>query len=139
MGELRDIKKRVGELLDGLGSDPDEVASSLEAAGVHGVPRSNSSCAIALYTAAVMQADPRIRSVAVGPCTLILTLVRPEDGRSGGKLVVQLPKSVRGFVDGFDAGRYPQVLRLQTPAPPGENPATDGTAAGPDPVATAIP
>ena len=95
MGELREIKRRVGDLLDELGHDPDEVASSLEAAGVHGVPRSNSSCAVALYTAAGMRADPRIRSVAVGPCTLVLTLVRPDDGRSGGKLVVHLPKRAR--------------------------------------------
>jgi len=35
-------------------------------------------------------------------------------------LVVQLPKPVRGFVDGFDAGRYPRVLRLQV----GDGPAT---------------
>ena len=137
MGELRDIKRRVGDLLDGLGHDPDEVAASLEAAGVHGVPKSNTTCAIALYSAAVMEADPRIRSVAVGPCTLILSLVRPEDGRSGGKLVVQLPKPVRGFVDGFDAGRYPRVLRLQassgalTPAGP------DGRSDDAGPVAAA--
>jgi hypothetical protein len=101
------------------------------------VPKSNTTCAIALYTAAVMEADPRIRSVAVGPCTLILSLVRPEDGRSGGKLVVQLPKPVRGFVDGFDAGRYPRVLRLQassgalTPAGP------DGRSDDAGPVAAA--
>ena len=121
MGELRDIKRRVGALLEGLGHDPDEVAGTLEAAGVHGVPRSNSSCAVALYAAAVMRTDPRITSVSVGPCTLLLTLVHP-DGRSGGRLVVQLPKPVRGFVGGFDAGRYPRVLRLQVddgPAPAG--------------------
>ena len=113
MGELRDIRRRVGALLEELGRDPDEVASTLEAAGVQGVPRSNTSCAVAVYASAVMKADPRIRSVAVGPCTLILTLVKPEDGRPAGKLVVQLPKSVRGFVDRFDATRYPRVLRLE--------------------------
>ena len=118
MGELRDIKRRVGALLEGLGHDPDEVAGTLEAAGVHGVPRSNSSCAVALYAAAVMRADPRITSVSVGPCTLLLTLIHP-DGRPGGRLVVQLPKPVRGFVDGFDAGRYPEVLRLQVGEDPG--------------------
>ncbi len=138
MGELRDIKRRVGDLLDGLGNDPDEVASSLEAAGVHGVPRSNSSCAIALYTAAVMQVDPRIRSVAVGPCTLILTLVRPGDGRSGGRLVVQLPKPVRGFVDGFDAGRYLRVLRLHTTAESAPAVEPDAAADGP-PSADVVP
>lgn len=111
MGELRDIRRRVGALLAGLGQDPDEVATSLEAAGVHGVPRSNSSCAVAVYASAVMRADPRIASVAVGPCTLVLTLIK-DDGRPGGRLTVQLPKSVRGFVDGFDAARYPRVLRV---------------------------
>ena len=117
MGELRNIKRRVGTLLESLGHDPDEVASSLEAAGVQGVPRSNTSCAIALYTSAVMKADPRIKSVAVGPCTLILTLLK-EDGRPGGKLTIQLPRPVRGFVDEFDAAHYPRVLRLQAVGSP---------------------
>lgn len=117
MGELRDIRRRVGALLAGLGQDPDEVATSLEAAGVHGVPRSNSSCAIAVYASAVMRADPRITSVAVGPCTLVLTLVK-DDGRPGGRLTVQLPKPVRDFVDGFDAARYPQVLRIAAAGAP---------------------
>lgn len=127
MSELRDIKKRANALLTGLGHDPDEVASTLEAAGVHGVPRSNTSCAVAVYASAVMVADPRIRSVAVGPCTLVLTLTK-DNGRPGGKLVVQLPKPVRAFVDGFDAARYPKVLRLEAvdpttrPAPVGVPP-----------------
>ena len=123
MSELRNIKKRVNALLEDLGHDPDEVASTLEAAGVQGVPRSNTSCAVAVYASAVMVADPRIRSVAVGPCTLVLTLAK-EDGRPGGKLVVQLPKPVRAFVDGFDAARYPKVLRLERAVP----------ATGPEPV-----
>ena len=111
MGELRDIKKRVEAHLQSLGRDPDQVASALEVAGVQGVPRSNSACAIALYTSAVMKTDPRIKAVAVGPCTLILTLLK-DDGRPGGKLTVQLPKPVRGFVDRFDTAQYPRVLRL---------------------------
>ena len=113
MGELRDIKKRVNDLLTDLGPDPDEVASTLEAAGVQGVPRSNSSCAVAVYASAVLEADPRIRSVAVGPCTVVLTLAK-EDGRPGGKLVVQLPKPVRAFVDGFDEVRYPGIVRVRS-------------------------
>ena len=114
MGDLRQIKKRAGSLLDGLGRSPDEVATSLREAGVQGVPRSNSSCAVALYTAALLRADPRIRSVAVGPCTLVLTLTR-DDARPGGRLVVQLPKAVRGFVAGFDAREYPEVVRGAVP------------------------
>ena len=127
MGDLRQIKKRAGDLLADLGRDPDEVAASLRDAGVRGDPRSNSSCAIALYTAAVLRTDPRIRSVAVGPCTLVLTLDRPDDSRPGGRLTVQLPKAVRGFVAGFDAHAYPEVLRLTTP----------DSAAGPEPAPVA--
>ena len=111
MGDLRQIKKRAGALLDGLGRTPDEVAAALQQVGVQGVPRSNSSCAIALYADALLRADPRIRSVAVGPCTLVLTLTREDGARPGGKLVVQLPKAVRGFVAGFDAQDYPEVIR----------------------------
>ncbi|MGA2835624.1 MAG: hypothetical protein ABSF84_03405 [Acidimicrobiales bacterium] len=114
MGDLRQIRKHAHTLLDELGRSPDEVAASLEAAGVRGVPRSNSSCAIALYTAALMKADSRIRSVAVGPCSLVIDLARRTDSRPGGKLSVQLPKPVRGFVAGFDASRYPMVVRERT-------------------------
>jgi len=115
MGDLRTIKKRTGALLEDLGRDPDEVAASLRAAGVQGDPRSNSSCAIALYAAALLRTDPRIRSVSVGPCTLLLTLARPDGSRPGGTLTVQLPKAVRGFVAGFDAQQYPEVIRGSAP------------------------
>ena len=115
MGDLRQIKKRAGALLDGLGRDPNEVADALHQAGVQGVPRSNSSCAVALYTAALLRTDPRIRSVAVGPCTLVLTLTREDGVRPGGRLVVQLPKAVRGFVSWFDAQAYPEVVRGAAP------------------------
>lgn len=115
MGDLRQIKKHALALLESLGRSPDEVADSLRVAGVHGVPRSNSSCAIALYTAALMRTDPRIRSVAVGPCSLVITLVHPTDSRPGGRLAVQLPKPVRGFVAGFDAQQFPEVIRVALP------------------------
>jgi hypothetical protein len=131
MSDLRQIKKRAGALLDGLGSNPDEVAASLHEAGVQGDPRSNTSCAVALYAAAVMKADPRIRSVAVGPCTLVLTLAKPDDARPGGRLVVQLPKAVRGFVAGFDSHDYPEVLRLRV--------AEGGSAEDPVPAPVASP
>ena len=115
MGDLRQIKKRAGALLEELGRTPDEVASALEEMGVQGVPRSNSSCAVALYADALLRADPRIRTVAVGPCTLVLTLTSEDGTRPGGRLVVQLPKAVRGFVAGFDAQAYPGVIRGAVP------------------------
>ena len=54
--------------------------------------------------------------MAVGPCSLILTLVSPDDARPAGRLAVQLPKAVRAFVTGFDDQQYPEVIRLQVPA-----------------------
>jgi hypothetical protein len=134
MGDLRQIKKRAGVLLDGLGRDPDEVADSLREVGVLGVPRSNSSCAIAVFTAALLQTDPRIRSVAVGPCTLVLTLAAPDGSRPGGRLTVQLPKAVRGFVAGFDAQRYPEVIRGEVPQALATTPLAGPS---PEPVTTA--
>lgn len=59
MSDLRQLKKQTSALLDGLGTGPDEVAESLEAAGVHGVPKDNRSCAVAVYVSALMGSDPR--------------------------------------------------------------------------------
>lgn len=110
MSHLRQLKKHSTELLTHLGDSPEEVAASLEQAGVHGVPGSNRSCAVALYVGALMGAHPRVRSVAVGQCSLLVNLVTP-DLRPGGRLLVQLPKPVRQFVAEFDAGHYPGLNR----------------------------
>lgn len=129
MGDHRELKRQAGDLLAELGRDPDEVAAALEAAGVRGDPRSNQSCAVALYLNAAMGADPRIRSVAVGPCTVLLDMAAPPDRRPAGKLQVQLPKAVRRFVAAFDARQYPEVTRP---------PATDaGAPPAPEPQPTA--
>jgi hypothetical protein len=116
MSDLRQLKRQTRELLAGLGASPDEVAGSLEAAGVAGVPRDNGSCAVALYLRACMGADPRIRSVNVGHCSLLLDTASPPEYRPSGRLLVQLPKPVRQFVAAFDARRYPTVMR--TPPEP---------------------
>jgi hypothetical protein len=132
VGDHRQLKQQAGALLAELGRDPDEVAATLEAAGVRGDPRSNLSCAVALYLNASMGSDPRIRSVAVGPCTVLLDMAAPPGRRPAGKLQVQLPKAVRRFVAAFDARQYPEVTRppaagADSPAPP--------TAPEPQPVA----
>ena len=123
MGDHRQLKRQAGDLLAELGRDPDEVAAALEAAGVRGDPRSNQSCAVALYLNASMGSDPRIRSVAVGPCTVLLDMAAPPGGRTAGKLQIQLPKAVRRFVAAFDARQYPEVTRpAATEAPPAPEP-----------------
>jgi hypothetical protein len=65
MSEYRQLKRQVGDLLVGLGTTADEVASSLGASGVRGTPRSNRTCPVALYLSAIMGADPRVRSVTI--------------------------------------------------------------------------
>jgi len=111
MGHLRDIKQQTRALLVGMGTSPDSVARSLRAAGAVGVPKSNRSCPVALYLRASMGADPRIRSVAVGHCSLVIEINSPRDLRPAGRLDVQLPKPVRQFVAAFDEGRFPDVAR----------------------------
>jgi hypothetical protein len=111
MSHLRQLRRQTTTLLDGLGSSPDEVATSLQAAGVQGVPKNNRSCAVALYLNVLMGPDTRIRSVTVGHCSLLINLVKPTDLRPAGRLLVQLPKPVRQFIAAFDAQLYPAVTR----------------------------
>lgn len=111
MSHLRQIKKTTRGLLVGLGDSPDDVAEALLASGVHGVPRDNRACAIALYLSALLGTEPWVRSVTVGQCSLMITLVSPSDARPAGRLWVQLPRAVREFVAAFDARRYPEVVR----------------------------
>jgi len=111
MSQLRQIKKKTSGLLAELGDSPDEVAETLRATGVRGVPRDNRSCAVALYLSALVGSEPSIRSVTVGHCSLTINLVAPRDSRPAGRLQVQLPKPVRRFVAAFDARQYPTVTR----------------------------
>jgi hypothetical protein len=116
MSDLRQLKKRTNALLAGLGPSADQVARSLSEAGIEGVPRSNRSCAIALYLTAIMGGEPAVRSVTVGPCSLAINLVAPDHARPAGRLLVQLPKPVRQFVAAFDGGQFPVVERQRSAA-----------------------
>ena len=111
MSDLRRLKKQTNGLLAELGRSPEEVAASLGRVGIEGVPKSNRSCAVALYLMAVMGGEPVVRSVTVGPCSLVINLIGPKNDRPGGRLLVQLPKPVRRFVAAFDAGHFPGMVR----------------------------
>jgi len=139
MSDQRQLKRQVRGLLGGLGSCEDEVAQSLQRAGVHGVPKDNRSCAVALYVGAVMASDPRIRSIKVGHCSLLIDMAAVDSAtietggidtgtspawRPAGRMLVQLPKPVRQFVAAFDARRYPAVTREQAQGQPAEVVAT---------------
>ncbi len=111
MSRLRQLKRETRVLLGELGDSPARVAASLEAAGVQGVPRDNRSCALALYLWAQMGAEPEVRAIAVGHCSLLVTLVNPDNARPAGRLRVQLPKPIRQFVAAFDAMAFSTIMR----------------------------
>jgi hypothetical protein len=139
MSDHRQLKRQVRGLLSGLGTGQDEVADSLHRAGVSGVPKDNRSCAVALYVGAVMGSDPRIRSIRVGHCSVLIDIATVDTAvdlgavgtegiataapcawRPAGRMLVQLPKPVRQFVAAFDARRYPAVTRGTAQGPPAE-------------------
>ena len=111
MSDLRQLKRQTRTLLTELGTSPDEVFESLHAAGVNGVPKDNRSCAVARYLTVLMGADPRVRAVNVGHCSLLIDTAAPPEFRPTGRLLVQLPKPVRQFVAAFDARRYPAIVQ----------------------------
>lgn len=111
----RDLRARSLGLLESLGSDATEVSRRLGAAAVRGHPGDPEGCAIAVFLSPVMAADPMVRGVRVTARTVRLSVRR---GLRFG-LAVRLPEPVRCFVDGFDQGRYPELvapMRLRLPA-----------------------
>ncbi len=118
MSRLRQLKRQTKVLLDDLGDSPDRVAASLDAAGVRGVPRDNRSCAVALYLSAQMGSEAEVRSITVGHCSMLITLVNPRNARPAGRLLIQLSKPIRRFVAAFDAMAYPTIVRQGTDGVP---------------------
>jgi hypothetical protein len=96
------IRSATVELLGGLGPTSTDVAATLESAGVRGVPRSGTSCAVARYLNAVMAADPEVQGVMVS-CEGVTVSVRqwwfPD-------ILVPVPTPVRHFIRQFDSGDF---------------------------------
>jgi hypothetical protein len=113
MAERRALRAQTRELLTALGDDADTVARSLATEGVRGAARSPQGCAIAVYTAAVVGADQRVRSVIVSSTRLG---IKPAS-RWSPVIVVRLPRAVRRFISAFDAERFPDLLPVAAPEP----------------------
>ncbi|MCK4177500.1 hypothetical protein [Aciditerrimonas ferrireducens] len=106
------VRQQTAALLHSLGATPGEVAASLAAAGVRGVPANSRECAVAVYLGAVVSADPRVRGVKVCKSEVLVE-------RSGWwrrSVVVPLPSAVRQFIAAFDARSYPELVRPGLPA-----------------------
>lgn len=99
-------------VLASLGSTPNEVATSLQAFGVRGLPADIHQCAIALYLNAVVTGDRHVRAVAVWN-----DRIRISFGRFFGRPTeVPLSGCLREFIDRFDAMSYPDLVRTDAEA-----------------------
>ena len=96
------IRSATVGLLGGLGRTSTDVASTLESAGVRGVPRSGTSCAVARYLNAVMAADPEVQGVMVS-CEGVTVSVRQWWSPD---IMVPVPAPVRQFIRQFDSGDF---------------------------------
>lgn len=102
------LGRQTSALLRDLGDEAMAVASSLEEAGVRGQPADARQCAMAMYLRAVMQGDPRVCTVRVFHDRVVVGTPGRVHQR---RVVVPLPAPIRAFVAGFDAQRYPSLIR----------------------------
>jgi len=102
----RTIRLATAELLDGLGPAPIDVASTLQSAGVRGIRRSGTSCAIARYLNAVMTSDPDVQGVMVS-CEGVTVSVRQWWSPD---ILVPVPAPVRQFIRQFDSGDFSALV-----------------------------
>jgi hypothetical protein len=102
----RTIRSATADLLGRLGTSTAEVAATLESAGVRGVPRSGTSCAVARYLHAVMAADPAVQSVVVSSEGVSISVRRwwLTD------ILVPVPGPVGQFIRQFDSGDFSTLV-----------------------------
>jgi hypothetical protein len=123
------LKGSISQLLTGLGSTPDEVASSLASEGVRGLPRDVKECAVARYVNAIISADKRVGRIVVG--TTGLSLRGPHWWSSS--TVMEMPVAIQQFVRAFDRDRYPFLLSADSPVRDCEGFLSDSVCGGVDP------
>lgn len=104
--EQRAIRRQTAGLLAALGGTGTDVATSLAGYQVRGRPRDANGCAVAVYLQAVLGADPRIRAIKVSETSVRITLFR-----RGRRVQVPSPPPVRAFIESFDHGLFPSLIR----------------------------
>ena len=106
MREQQAIRHQTADLLAALGGTGPDVATSLADYEVRGRPRDPHGCAVAVYLRAVLGADPRIKAVKVSETSVRVTLMERRRG-----VQVSSPRAVRGFIESFDHGLFPSLIR----------------------------
>ncbi|MBO0714564.1 MAG: hypothetical protein J2P59_07390 [Acidimicrobiales bacterium] len=104
--EHKAIRRQTAGLLAGLGGTSTDVATSLAGYQVRGRPRDANGCAVAVYLQAVLGGDPRIKAVRVSETSVRITLLR-----RGRRVQVPSPQPVRAFIESFDHGLFPSLVR----------------------------
>jgi hypothetical protein len=100
------IRSATADLLGRLGGTTADVAATLEAAGVRGVPRSGTSCAVARYLHAVMAADPEVRCLVVSSEGVSISVRQ----WWSADVLVPVPGPVRQFIRQFDSGGFATLV-----------------------------
>lgn len=121
----RELRTATAQLLGSLGGSPPEIATRLGDLGVRGVPANSRRCVVAEYLSAVVAADPRVDMVKV---TTRAVRVRPARGW-GRPITVGLPPPLRAFINEFDRGAHPDLVREELQVrPPQQRAASDPSA-----------
>jgi hypothetical protein len=97
----RDVERFIGE----LGANSREISTRLLRDGIRGTPKNTLDCVVARYLGAVLASDSRIVSVDVSTARIFIRRVRR------GNVSVPIPDALRKFIDLFDEGRFPGLVR----------------------------
>lgn len=98
---------KIKELLDSLGSTPDEVAAYLAAAGIKGYKRNPCHCPLAVLVNDFAKKNNYWDGLVVETYNGDRCVIRQPDPQILGRWHV--PKPVAEFAIKFDSGHYPQL------------------------------
>lgn len=96
--------REVRRLLAGLGPTPGDVAASLEAVGVHGLPHDPGRSPLGAFLSAVVAADADVEALSLRTDAVGISV-----RGSRSQVTVPFPGPVRAFVSAFDAQCYPML------------------------------
>jgi hypothetical protein len=103
------LKTHTRALLASLGDNPVQIASTLEALCVRATPHDRQGCAIAAFLHPLLAGESAIACIEVTATHVVLEASRPWHRRTR----VKLSGPVRRFVNSFDAGLFPALVRSE--------------------------
>ena len=91
-----------------------EIAEKLEAAGIKGTPMDECRCALAAYLYRLIPEAERVHVEAED--VRVIGWIPGEFGLDGDRIsrLFELPPGAQDFVQDFDKGRYPNLIKEQS-------------------------